>query len=470
MKNVRFIFGMLLVCMLCATPAWSVNARHVAFLKAAQDFIEHHKYPDGKVIDEENINSDFGLNQIAIIDVNRDGKPELLIKFSNGTPVRTLCEYVCGFNEKTKKITIDYIGYPDLEYFNNGCIKEYAMRFKGYDSVYSFAKYNDKKKKYENNNEARIWNKKRYPDNPNTEEPFPDEIDVTGDGFVYFIQDSNIKRFRHSEEPVDTPAYKAWVKKYIGGAKQIDVEWFPANSKGIKNLKAKLSGLPMPYPPLSADVIYDKMLKVAQDYVVKHIPPIKNDDDDAQDNVDYSKIKLAIADVESDGKPELLIRNIAKQSEDVYGFNEDIEEITTKYARYPSIAYYTNGYMKYLSLDIENLLGGEKFPPYSFIKYDKVSDSYNDDVSVVIWSKDASPTNPQDDNKPFPMDIDKTGDGLVYFIYDFNFKDAWLGEKAVDTPIYKAWVKKYIGDAKPIQVDWVPATEDGIKILEAKRH
>ena len=99
------------------------------------DFIEHHKFPDGEVIDEENIDSDFGLNKIAITDINGDGKPELIIKFSYGTQVRILCEYICGFNEKTKKITIDYIGYPDLEYFNNGCIKEYyepgKLKFEG---------------------------------------------------------------------------------------------------------------------------------------------------------------------------------------------------------------------------------------------------------------------------------------------------------------------------------------------------
>ena len=79
------------------------------------------------------------------------------------------------------------------------------------------------------------------------------------------------------------------------------------------------------------------------------------------------------------------------------------------------------------------------------------------------------PTNPEYDNKPFPTDIDVTGDGFIYFIFDDDFEDAWWDNKAVDTPVYEAWVKKYIGDAKPVQVQWVPAMADGIKALEAKR-
>ncbi len=130
MKNVCFIVVTLLVCMFCVTPAWSANARNDAFLKAVQDFIEHHKFPDGEIIDKENLEPDFGLNKIAITDINGDGKSELLIKFSHGIPIGALREYVCGFNEKTKKITIEYIGYPDLKYYSNGCIKEFARRFK----------------------------------------------------------------------------------------------------------------------------------------------------------------------------------------------------------------------------------------------------------------------------------------------------------------------------------------------------
>ena len=468
MKKFSFIVGMLLISMLCAAPVWSADARHVAFLKAAQNFVDHKKFPDNEVIDNESINDVFGLNKIAIADVNGDGKQELIIQFTTSS-VSEMREYVCGFNEKTNKLTVNYIGSPDMEYFDNGCIKEHAMRNKGWDSVYDFLMFNDKTQEYENAKGVIVWNKKKSPLDPNEEKPFPDKIDVTGDGFVYFISDDTFDGAKDSDEPVDTPIYKAWVKKYIGGAKQVEIEWFPANTLGIKMLKAKLEGSPIAYPSFSADAIYDKLLKAAQNYVIKHILP--DEDESSNDDIpDLSKITLAICDVDGDGKPNLLIRNTADNSEYVYRFNENIEKITLDFGSGSQCEYFNNGCIKSINSDENAKLGGEKYPPYQFATYNKKNNSFDLKGNVVIWSKEASPTNPQDDNKPFPVDIDKTGDGFVYFIYDDDFEDEWWDEKAVDTPVYEAWIKKYIGDAKPIHVHWVPATADGIKILEAKRH
>ena len=80
MKKVYFVVGMLLTCILCATPSWSDDARQVAFLKAAQNFVEHHKLPDGEAIDNDSIVDDFEINEIAVAVINGDGKPKLLIK------------------------------------------------------------------------------------------------------------------------------------------------------------------------------------------------------------------------------------------------------------------------------------------------------------------------------------------------------------------------------------------------------
>ena len=66
MKKNLFVVGILLVCMLYALPAWSADVRQEAYLKAVQDFVVHHKFPDGEVLDEDVIIRDFGFNKIAI--------------------------------------------------------------------------------------------------------------------------------------------------------------------------------------------------------------------------------------------------------------------------------------------------------------------------------------------------------------------------------------------------------------------
>ena len=473
MKKNLFVVGILLVCMLYALPAWSADARQEAYLKAVQDFVVHHKFPDGEVLDEDVIIRDFGFNKIAIADINNDGKPELLLQFIT-SEIEIACEYLCGFDEKTSKLTVEFVGYPRMEYFNNGCIKQYILFKRGLANntfwPYGFVTYNSKKKEYEKTNDVSAWNKNQYPVDPREKKPFPDKIDVTGDGFVYFISDDNFKLAKGPDEAVDTPVYEAWVKKYIGGAEQIKVEWFPANVKGIKMFKDKLAGLPVQHPSWSADEIYGIMLKAAYNYVLKHELPAKDESSNDENIGDISKNTLAIYDIDGDGKSELLIRNMTEKSESIYDFSESIEKIFLKYRDNISLEYFNNDYIKYIDFDEECKLSGTTFPSFHFVMYNKRDDSFDREGSVVIWSKDASPTNPDDENKPFPNDIDKTGDGFVYFISDNDFADASGFEKAVDTPVYEAWVKNYVGNAKPIKVQWVPATEDGIKILEAKRH
>ncbi|MBO4369345.1 MAG: hypothetical protein J5803_04525, partial [Desulfovibrio sp.] len=110
-------------------------------------------------------------------------------------------------------------------------------------------------------------------------------------------------------------------------------------------------------------------------------------------------------------------------------------------------------------------LAGE-FWPYSIAKFDPKTGKYEIVGSVDAWSKEAFPTNPFDNDSPFPNDIDVTGDGFVYIISDETFEQTKGQDKPVDTPVYQAWLKHYIGDAKPIKIDWVPANADGIKALE----
>jgi len=49
----------------------AANARHTAFLKAAQDFVGQHRFPDSETIAKEDIINDFAENKLAMCDVKR---------------------------------------------------------------------------------------------------------------------------------------------------------------------------------------------------------------------------------------------------------------------------------------------------------------------------------------------------------------------------------------------------------------
>lgn len=245
-KRMRALFlAVLLACApaaLCPTPLVAADARHAAFLQAARDFVVDHRFPDGEVIDKDAIDDDFAKNALAIADVNGDGRPELLVRFTTGSRGAQQ-EFVCGFDEKTGKLAVAFAGVPGAEYFSNGCLKEFAARNKGWAGEkvwpYSFLTYDAKKGEYEQKGFVFAWSKKEFPTDPDEEKPFPKEIDVTGDGFVYFIDDENFKGARGTETPVDTPVYTAWVRHYTGGAAPVKVDWVPATADGIKALETK---------------------------------------------------------------------------------------------------------------------------------------------------------------------------------------------------------------------------------------
>ena len=257
-------------------------------------------------------------------------------------------------------------------------------------------------------------------------------------------------------------------------------------------LLACVLAVPCAQPAAAADARHAAFLKAARAFVVDHKFPDGEaidkdtiDDDFARppgvttarlaidkDTIDddFAKNKLAIADVNGAGKPELLVRfesgTTASLLEYVCGFDEASGKVTVEFAGTPGLEYYDNGCLKEMVSHNQGLAG--EFWPYSFAKYDPKKGKYEMKGSVDAWSSKEYPTNPFDNNKPFPKAVDAAGDGFVFFISDESFKGAKGPDTPVDTPVYEAWVKGYIGGAEPVKMDWVPATADGIKALETK--
>ncbi|MCR5815185.1 MAG: hypothetical protein K6G15_11950 [Desulfovibrio sp.] len=227
--------------LLCSSVAWSADARHSAYLKAAQAFLEQHMLPNGEAIDKDELGGNFAENEFAICDVNGDGLPELLIRFQSGSMASSM-EFVSGFDEKKGTLTVQLTATPGVEYFKNGCAKEKAAHNQGLAGEfwpYSFSVYDPKKGIYEEKGSVDAWSKEAYPTNPfDNDKPFPKAMDVTGDGFVYFINDASFQGAKE-DQPVDTPVYQAWVGHYLGGAEPVKVEWLPATASGLKSLDAQ---------------------------------------------------------------------------------------------------------------------------------------------------------------------------------------------------------------------------------------
>jgi hypothetical protein len=145
--------------------------------------------------------------------------------------------YVCGFDEKAKKLTVLLDCQPFWEFYDNGCVKidiSHNQGLAGRFWPYSVVKYNKKTGTYEDFGSADAWDKEQAENNYEGD-PFPDKVDKTGDGMVYYIYDDNDKSLDGSE-PVDTPVYEKWEAKWKGNAKLVEPNWVSADDKGLKAL------------------------------------------------------------------------------------------------------------------------------------------------------------------------------------------------------------------------------------------
>ncbi|MBR2742878.1 MAG: S-layer homology domain-containing protein [Clostridia bacterium] len=132
----------------------------------------------------------------------------------------------------------------------------------------------------------------------------------------------------------------------------------------------------------------------------------------------------AVCDVDGDGKTELLftINNATEPVEIVYAFNEATGEFTPEISAIPDLSYFNNGIITVLWPD---RIGLESygFIPYDIYKYNKDADVYEYKTSIAIWDKTVAARDLS--GKPFPSDIDRDGDGIVFMFY---IDGAWDGK------------------------------------------
>ena len=234
MKKFVSLFVLAVSVTIVFAGAAAADARHEAYMKAARTFVEKHELPNGWKIDDEDITEDFAGNHLAIFDANADGKPELVIMFET-THRAAATGYIYGFDEKTKNVVELLDGYPVFEFFDNGSVKIGDRHAPTLSDEFWLAAYDRKKGAYETGF-VRVWDKEDWPEDLEGNS-FPDKIDKTGDGFVYFIDDENFKDGKGLETPVDTPIYKKWFARYLGDAKSFEPQWTSADAKGLKALE-----------------------------------------------------------------------------------------------------------------------------------------------------------------------------------------------------------------------------------------
>ena len=175
---------------------------------------------------------------------------------------------------------------------------------------------------------------------------------------------------------------------------------------------------------------------------------------------DMAQGKFALCDVDNDGKKELLFMNtntyMAAQAEYVFAYDPEAKKLQTEFSEFPALTFYDNGIIK-AEWSHNQGLAGDNFWPYSLYQYVPETDSYGLVGMVDAWDKNCAETD--DQNNPFPSEIDKSGTGIVYYIMKDGQYDT---THPVDASDYNAWINSYIGNALEIQIQYMDMTEENI--------
>lgn len=176
---------------------------------------------------------------------------------------------------------------------------------------------------------------------------------------------------------------------------------------------------------------------------------------------------FAILDVDGDGKEELILlwteSAVADMVEIVFGYNDGmiIEEIY----EFPDMTYYDNGVIEDGWSHNQGM--AHEFWPFDVHIYDAEKDIYLPYGAADAWEK--SYREVDYNGNPFPDDIDRDGDGVIYFLYHFSpdgdGRRLYNNEQTVDGDEYESWRQSYLDQAERITVSFQQLTEENIAAL-----
>ena len=223
------------------------------------------------------------------------------------------------------------------------------------------------------------------------------------------------------------------------------------------------SAAPAAEPNAAARAAYVKTL---EDLLYRNTLPDGTDywPGDMEDNT------FALADVDGDGREELVFLTrpnvYAGYRGYVLDYDADADRVRIQFDGFPSLTFYTNGA---LAEDDSHAQGvwTDTFWPYTLYRYLPETDSYELTGHLSAWEKETSDRNP--DSLPlFPTEKDKSGAGILYYITpaeDMGPDFHGYSTEEVDQSVYLEWLEPIIGDAWPLELEYLPLTEENIETL-----
>lgn len=206
----------------------AMRAKYASIL---QKVYTDQEFPDGEdrgFYEDEDITT----NNFAIYDVDNDGKDELIIEYTT-TYMAGQETIIYDYDAATDSVREEFLEFPFLTFYDNGIIKAGWSHNQGLAGEsfwpYTLYKYDKEADTYTEVGMVDAWDKsfseKDYEDNT-----FPKELDLNGDGILYYIDVDGV------EDLVDSDKYDKWLKSYTEGAKVIELPYMKLTEENIQSI------------------------------------------------------------------------------------------------------------------------------------------------------------------------------------------------------------------------------------------
>lgn len=176
------------------------------------------------------------------------------------------------------------------------------------------------------------------------------------------------------------------------------------------------------------------------------------------------KNQFAIYDIDGDGHDELIIYWVtaptAGQLSFIYDYDVNSKKFVSEFNDVPLLTFYDNGVIVALLSHNQGLAGGS-FWPYFLYKYNKDSDMYDQIAMIDAWDKTVATSNYEGDK--YPEDVDKSGDGIVYYVITDGDYD---NRVPVSKEYYENWRRSYLDGAVEIKPEFIGFSEKNIEEIK----
>lgn len=206
------------------------SAAYEAYQFVLQQIAFEHVYPDGTDTGFDGACGFIEDNHFALLDVNRDGADELIVRFVTA-PMAGNIELVYAYNQGENRVERVLAVFPAVTYYDNGLVKEEwshgsALAGEGY-WPYNLYRYQPDTGAYDLLAQVDMWSREAAGAD-HQGRPYPEDVDGEKAGTVFLLTRNAVT------ETVSRQDYETWLSGMMEKAQPVSVPYVSLNEENIR--------------------------------------------------------------------------------------------------------------------------------------------------------------------------------------------------------------------------------------------